>query len=37
MFRVEGKLYNSEDEIFTEGPEVSKSNQLIVGSLAVRF
>jgi hypothetical protein len=37
MFRVEGKFYDTEGEIFTEGPEASKSNQLIVGSLAVRF
>ncbi|MFT7033634.1 MAG: hypothetical protein ACJA2S_002142 [Cyclobacteriaceae bacterium] len=37
MFRVEGKLYDTEGEIFTEGPEVSENNQLIVGSLAVRF
>ena len=37
MFRIEGKLYDTEGEIFTEGPEASDNNQLIVGSLAVRF
>lgn len=37
MFRVEGKLYDTDGEIFIEGPEASNSNQLIVGSLAVRF
>ncbi len=37
MFRIEGKFYDTKNIIFTEGPENKSGNELIVGSLAVRF
>lgn len=37
LFRMEGKLYNSRDDIFAKGPEVKNSNIALTASLAVSF
>lgn len=37
LFRVEGKLYNSKDDIFTKKNEVKNSNVAVTASLAVSF
>ncbi|MFY0651613.1 MAG: porin [Cyclobacteriaceae bacterium] len=37
MFRIEGKLYSTENEIFSQGNEIDSGSGLIAGSLALRL
>ena len=37
LFRIEGKLYNSKDDIFTKNKENKNSNAAVTASLAVSF
>ncbi len=37
LFRVEGRWFNSQNEIFEKGDAMSRNNAFVIGSIAVRF